>query len=402
VSQSLGSVKPKQSSSSNSQFPFLDLQAQFSGIKDEIMAALDRVMDSQHFILGPEVAAFEAEVATCLGTKTAVGCASGSDALLLALMALGVEAGDEVITTPFTFVATAGAIARLGARPVFVDIDPHTYNIDVKQIENAISARTRALMPVHLFGLAADMEPIMRIANERGLTVIEDAAQAIGARYKQHLAGNMGAVGCFSFFPSKNLGGVGDGGLMTSNDPALAGRLKLLRAHGSREKYRYEILGVNSRLDAIQAAILRVKLKYLPQWTELRRQHADQYRRLFSRYGLDTVVQVPLDPVDCYHVYNQFTIRVRERDRLREFLTQKGIPTEVYYPLPLHLQPAFAYLGYKAGDFPHAEAASGDVLSLPIYPELSAEQQERVVTTIAHFCNTEARSTSPRSEGVGI
>jgi dTDP-4-amino-4,6-dideoxygalactose transaminase len=367
------------------QFPFLDLKAQFATVRDEVMTAVTRVMQSQHFILGPEVEALEAEVATYLGAPEAVGCASGSDALLLALIALGVQAGDEVVTSPFTFVATAGSIARVGARPVFVDIDPDTYNIDVQQIERAITPRTRAIMPVHLFGLAADMDPILEFASQQGLHVIEDAAQAIGARYRQKPVGVLGTIGCFSFFPSKNLGGAGDGGLITTNDRAIAARLKLLRAHGSHEKYHYDILGTNSRLDALQAAILRVKLQHLDQWTEARRERAERYRTLFAAYKLESHVRCPVEPKGFFHVYNQFTIRVKARDELCEFLKQDGIPTEIYYPAPLHLQPAFEYLNHRRGDFPRSETASREVLALPVYPELSYEQQVLVVSTIARF-----------------
>jgi len=369
----------------NRSFPFLDLRAQFSQIKEEITEAIDRVLRSQQFILGPEVEAFEANMAEALAMKTAMGCASGSDALLLALLALDVGVGDEVITTPFTFVATAGAIARIGAKPVFVDIDDDTYNIDVTRIEDVITARTRAIMPVHLFGLASDMDLMLKVADRHGLKVVEDAAQAIGSRYKGRSVGSIGAVGCFSFFPSKNLGAAGDGGLLTTADPIIEDRLRLLRAHGSRERYRYEILGVNSRLDAIQAAILGVKLKYLPQWTEARRAHARAYHDLFAHYGLKPMVALPVEPSGYYHVYNQFTIRVQERDRLRRYLQDHGIPTEIYYSVPLHLQPAFRYLGLAQGSFPRSESASQKVLALPIYPEMSPEQQESVVSTIAEF-----------------
>ena len=357
-------------------FPFLDLKAQFSPIREEILAAVTRVLESQHFILGPEVSAFEQEAASYLGCKYAVGCASGSDALMLALMALGIGQGDEVITVPFTFVATAGSIARLGATPVFVDIDGDTYNIDPATLEAAITVRTKAIMPVHLFGLAAEMDGILEVARCHGLPVIEDAAQAIGAEYKGKKVGNFGVMSCFSFFPSKNLGGAGDGGLITTDDAQLAQRLKLLRAHGSRSKYEYEILGVNSRLDAIQAAILRIKLTYLDEWTESRRRNAVRYRELASQFGLDARIGLPAERVGYKHVYNQFTIRAKQRDDLREFLRSNGIPTEIYYPFPLHLQPAFAGLGYKLRSMPASETASVEVLSLPIFPELSGEQQE--------------------------
>ncbi len=365
--------------------PFLDLGAQFNTIKDEIMQAVARVMESQRFILGPEVQALEREVAAYVGTRAAIGCASGSDALLLALMALGVGPGDEVVTTPFTFVATIGSIARLRATPVLVDIEPETFNIDPSLLQKAITSRTRALMPVHLFGLMADMDPILEIGKTHGAAVIEDAAQAIGSKYKSHQAGSMGAIGCFSFFPSKNLGGAGDGGMMTTNDPMLADRLRVLRTHGSRSRYSYELIGVNSRLDALQAAVLRVKLPLLDGWAEGRRLNAERYRRLFKEFGLNQHVTIPSSPEGCYHVYNQFTIRTPERDELRDFLRRRGIPTEVYYPSPLHLQPAFEYLGYKAGQLPRAEAASREVVSLPIYPELKEQHQIAIVEAIAAF-----------------
>ncbi len=365
--------------------PFLDLKAQYAGIRDSIVAAVVRVLDSQYFVLGPEVKALETEIAEYLGAKHAIGCASGSDALLLALMALGIGAGDEVITTPFTFVATAGSIARLGARPVFVDIDPVTYNIDPAKLEAAITPRTKAIIPVHLFGLAAELDAISAIANKWGLPVIEDAAQAIGARYRDKMAGAISTIGCFSFFPSKNLGGGGDGGLITTNDDAIAERLRLLHVHGSRSRYEYVLVGVNSRLDALQAAILRVKLPYLDQWAEGRRRNADTYQKLFAQRGLRTHITLPLEPAHCYHVYNQFTIRTERRDGLREHLRLAGIPSEIYYPFPLHTQQAFASLGYKAGDFPEAENAGAQVLSLPIYPELHLEQQIAVVDAIAEF-----------------
>lgn len=366
-------------------FPFLDLQAQFAELRDEIMAAIAEVMESQQFILGPEVDAFEREVAASIGVRTAISCASGSDALLLALMALGIGHGDEVITTPFTFVATAGAIARLGARPVFVDIAPGTFNIDPTLVRAAVSERTRAIIPVHLFGLAADCQKIEETAKELNLPIVEDAAQAIGARYKGSSAGKLGTIACFSFFPSKNLGGAGDGGMLTTEDPQLETKLRALRAHGGLRKYHYDILGTNSRLDAIQAAILRIKLPYLDKWTRKRRENAERYRQMFAQRGLTELIALPTEPAGYYHVYNQFTIRCGKRDALREFLRDNGIPSEVYYPLPLHLQPAFEYLRHKPGAFPASESASRDVLSLPIYPELRAEHQAAVVDSVARF-----------------
>jgi dTDP-4-amino-4,6-dideoxygalactose transaminase len=366
-------------------FPFLDLKAQFAAIREEIMRAITDVMEESQFIMGPQIKSFESQMAAYVGTRAAVSCASGSDALLLALLALEIGPGDEVITTPFTFVATAGSVARTGAKPVFADIDPGTFNIDPNSIGALLTKRTRAIMPVHLFGLAADLEPILQVAKERNLAVIEDAAQAIGARYHGNQVGTLGTIGCFSFFPSKNLGGAGDGGMLTTNDAALADRLRLLRVHGSSQRYHYKILGTNSRLDTIQAAILQVKLAHLAEWSEARRQKAERYRTLFSEMELDKTVKVPLVPADCVHVYHQFVLRCSRRDELREFLRSSGIPTEIYYPMPLHLQPAFAYLNYRPGQLPESEAASREVLALPIYPELKEEHQVAVVQAIANF-----------------
>jgi dTDP-4-amino-4,6-dideoxygalactose transaminase len=367
------------------QLPFLDLKAQFARIRGEVMQAVEKVLEDQHFILGPEVNKLEADIAQLVGTQFAIGCASGSDALVLALMALNVSGGDEVITTPFTFGATAGAIARLQARPVFVDIDPETYNIDAKKIAEAISPRTRAIIPVHLFGLAADMEPIRETARTHNLAIIEDAAQAIGSWYQGRPVGSLGTMACFSFFPSKNLGCAGDGGMVTTSSADLADRLKMLRVHGCRQKYQYAVVGMNSRLDALQAAILRVKLRYLDTWTDERQRNAARYRKLFAELGLTKWVRVPEDPSNCVHVYNQFVIRTRERDKLREHLRQSGIPTEIYYPSPLHLECAYTYLGYKRGDFPEAEAACRQTLALPIFSELTEEQQRAVVEAVASF-----------------
>jgi dTDP-4-amino-4,6-dideoxygalactose transaminase len=366
-------------------FPFLDLKAQYASIRQEVLDAVTRVLESQHFILGPEVEALEKEVCLLTNSSHAVACASGSDALILALLALEIGRGDEVITTPFTFVASAGSIARVGAKPVFVDIDPETFNISSKAIKRALTPRTKAIMPVHLFGLSADMNEINEIAVGQRIAVIEDAAQAISARYEGRAVGSLGVMGCFSFFPSKNLGGAGDGGLVTTQDAALAERLRLLRVHGARKKYEYELLGMNSRLDALQAAILRVKLRHLEQWTAERRRNAERYRELFHEFRLESMIRSPLTPPSFAHIYNQFTIRVRERDALCEHLQTRGIPTEIYYPKPLHLQKAFAYLGHKLGDYPVSEAASSEVVSLPIYPELTEEQQRAVVAAIADF-----------------
>lgn len=364
---------------------FLDLKAQHATIEKEVVEAVSRVLETQHFIMGDEVTAFESEIAAFLQVPNAIGCASGSDALLLALLASEIGPGDEVITTPFTFVATAGAVARTGAKVVFVDIDPRTYNIDPEAVSRAVTSRTRAIIPVHLFGLPANLDPIVKLASEKKLAVVEDAAQAIGSRYKGKQVGSIGTYGCFSFFPSKNLGCAGDGGLVTATDPALAKRLRLLRVHGSPKKYQYEIIGFNSRLDALQAAILRVKLKHLNEWTEGRRANAANYVKLFQGHGLGSHIQWPVEPDGYYHVYNQFVIRSPRRDALRDHLNKAGIPTDIYYPSPLHVQPAFAYLGYREGDFPNAEVASREVLALPIYPELGSEAQETVVHEIAEF-----------------
>jgi dTDP-4-amino-4,6-dideoxygalactose transaminase len=366
-------------------FPFLDLRAQFVTIRGDVMEAVTRVMESQHFILGPEVSAFEREVGAYIGCTQAIGCASGSDALVLALMALDVGRGDEVISPPFTFVATAGSVARLGATPIFADIDPVTYNIDPAKLEALITPRTKAIIVVHLFGLAADMDRIMAVADKHHVPVIEDAAQAIGAAYKGVQVGTRGAIGCFSFFPSKNLGGAGDGGLVTTESESLADALRVMRTHGSRTKYDYERLGFNSRLDALQAAILRVKLRHLERWTDGRRRNAEIYRKLFAEQQLLSKVVLPIEPAGYKHIYNQFTIRVTQRDALKRHLQNSGIPTEIYYPHALHLQPAFSELGHRPGDFPEAERACAEVLSLPIYPELSMQHLRRVVSNIAAF-----------------
>jgi dTDP-4-amino-4,6-dideoxygalactose transaminase len=366
-------------------FPFLDLKAEYALMKDDIRAAVDKVLESQQFIMGPEVKQLETAIAAHIGSRFAIGCASGSDALLLPLMALGVNSGDEVITPPFTFVATAGSIARLKAKPVFVDIDRETYNLDPTLLEAAITSRTKAIMPVHLFGLPAEMDKINQIARAHRLPVIEDAAQSIGARYHDQYVGSMGACGCFSFFPSKNLGGAGDGGMITTSDAELAERISVLRDHGSRKKYHYDLLGMNSRLDSLQAAILLVKFKHLDAFSEARWRNADRYRQLFRQAGLDKLVALPVEPPGLHHVYNQFVICVPERDQLREHLRNCGIPTEIYYPSPLHLQPAFADLGYRAGDFPQSEEASQQVLALPVFPQMTEEQQKMVVDGIEQF-----------------
>ncbi len=373
--------------------PLLDLKAQYASIRDEMHDAVDRVLESQFFILGPEVQALEAEVAEYSHCQYGIGVSSGTDALLVALMAIGVGPGDEVITTPYTFFATAGCIARLGARPVFVDIDPDTYNIDPRRIPGAITPHTRAILPVHLFGQMADMTAIMEIANEHGLKVIEDAAQAIGSELEGHRAGSIGDLGCFSFYPSKNLGGVGDGGMVVTNDAALADSVRLLRGHGARPKYYHQVVGGNFRLDAIQAAVLRVKLRHLDHWTAARQRNADVYRRLFREANLvvDTLggdapgIILPVDRGHGRHIYNQFVIRAPQRDALQAHLKAAGIGTEVYYPVSLHLQACFADLGYQPGDLAQSEAAALQSLALPIYPELTEELQRIVVDAIREF-----------------
>jgi dTDP-4-amino-4,6-dideoxygalactose transaminase len=353
--------------------PLLDLKTQYSTIRSDIRAAIERVVESQHFILGPEVEGLEQEIAAFCNARSAIGVSSGTDALLAALMAIGIGPGDDVITTTYSFFATAGVIARLGARPVFVDVDPKTFNLDSTKIEKKITSRTKAIMPVHLFGQCAGMGPIMEIARAKGIYVIEDAAQAIGAHDETGKgAGTIGHIGCFSFFPSKNLGAFGDGGMVITNDQKLAQIVKVLRVHGG-----------NFRLDALQAAVLRVKLKHLNEWTKMRRTNAKRYRALLSDRALSQCVSAPEDSAG--HIYNQFVARFPDRDRLRSFLREKGVETEVYYPAPLHLQECFRDLGYQTGDFPQAEAAARESLALPIYPEISEEQQEYVVEKIREF-----------------
>lgn len=363
--------------------PLLDLKAQYAALRDEIHAAMDRVIESQYFILGPEVEALEREVAAYSHCKYGIGVSSGTDALLVALMAIDLQPGDEVITTPYTFFATAGSIARLGGRPVFVDIDPRTYNIDPAGIEAAITSRTKAIMPVHLFGQMADMDPIMAIAERHGLFVIEDAAQAIGAEYKGRRAGSIGHLGCFSFFPSKNLGGFGDGGMVVTNDAALADKVKLLRGHGARPKYYHKVVGGNFRLDALQAAVLRVKLRYLDEWTAARQHNAERYRQMFAAAGVE--VGLPYDAGFGRHIYNQFVIRSERRDALMAHLKAQQIGTEIYYPVPMHLQECFADLGYRAGNFPASERAAEETLAIPVYPELEERAQQAVVEVIQRF-----------------
>jgi len=363
--------------------PLLDLQAQYRPIRAELLAAIERVCDSQRFILGPEVEALEVELARALNAPQAIAMSSGTDALLAALMALGVGPKDEVVTTTYSFFATAGCVSRLGATPVFVDILPDTFNIDPAAVRAALTPRTRAVVPVHLYGLCADMDPIVEAAAAAGVPIVEDAAQAIGACYRGRQAGSFGVLACYSFFPSKNLGAFGDGGLVTSLDATLGREVALLRNHGAEPKYLHQRIGGNFRLDALQAAVLRVKLPHLPAWTAGRRANAARYRALFAPLEAEGLVTLPIEPVGYHHIYNQFVIRLPDRDRVRAELTARGIGTEVYYPVPFHLQECFADLGYARGAFPHAEQAAATSLALPIYAELTESQQATVVAEIA-------------------
>ena len=382
--------------------PLLDLKAQYAQIRAEVLPVIESVCASQHFILGEHVRAFEAEVAQYCGSSAGIGVSSGTDALLLALMAFGIGAGDEVITSPFTFFATAGTIARTGARPVFCDIDPETFNISAAAVESFIErqcrvdqgvlvnrwsgGRIRALMPVHLYGQSADMDALVRIARAYGLRIIEDAAQAIGTEYSDGTrVGSIGDIGCFSFFPSKNLGAFGDAGLCTTNDPDLAEHMRVLRVHGGKPKYFHAFIGGNFRIDELQAAILRVKLKHLDAWTESRQRNAAYYSAAFERAGLAPHIVTPRAPATGRHIFNQYAIRAERRDELRAALTERGIGTEIYYPVPLHLQQCFAHLGYQQGDFPESERAAAETLALPVYPELSEAQLAHVVAAVAEF-----------------
>jgi dTDP-4-amino-4,6-dideoxygalactose transaminase len=365
--------------------PLLDLQAQYAPIRDEVLAAMTRVCDSQRFIMGPEITALEREMSALIGVNHAVAVSSGTDALLLALMALGIGPGDEVITTTYSFFATAGSIVRVGATPVLVDIDPVSYNIDVAAIEARLTPRTKAIMPVHLYGQCADMDPIMAIAERAGVAVIEDAAQAIGASYKGRPAGAIGTAGCFSFFPSKNLGAFGDAGLLTTNDAALARRAELLRNHGMEPKYYHHMVGGNFRMDALQAAVLRVKAPHLAGWTDARRRNASRYADLFGATAAAGLITLPVEGAGLHHIYNQFVIRVPRRDDLKAFLDARGIGNEIYYPVPFHLQPCFQDLGHARGDCPHAEQAADETIAIPIYSELTLDQQRLVADTIAEF-----------------
>ena len=366
--------------------PLLDLAEQNQTLRPEIEAALGRVLDTNGFILGAEVAALEKELAAYCGTKYAIGCASGTDALLLALMAFDIKNGDEVITTPYSFFATVSSITRLGATPVFVDIDPNTYNLDVSQIEAKITEKTKAIQPVHLYGQCAEMSELRELSAKYNIPLVEDAAQAIGAEFEGKRAGAMSEIGCFSFYPSKNLGGMGDGGFLTTDDDALAEKLFALRVHGSIERYHHKWVGINSRLDGFQGAVLRVKLPHLDSWTEKRQSNAEYYRQLFTDAGLTEQITLPFERENVRHIYNQFVIHVPgRRDELKEFLAENEIGTDVYYPVSLHLQECFESLGYEEGDFPESERASRETLALPIFPELKRGQQEFVVAKIAEF-----------------
>ncbi|MFA0887675.1 MAG: DegT/DnrJ/EryC1/StrS family aminotransferase [Synergistales bacterium] len=369
--------------------PTLDLKRNYARVKNEIREAVDKVLESQHFILGPEVKAFEAEVASNIGVPHAIGCASGTDALVLSLMALGIGPGDEVITTPFSFFATASCITRVGARPVFVDIDPDTYNFNVDQVLEKITPKTKAVIPVHLFGQMVPLEILAPSLKARGIALVEDTAQAFGACRQAgpeiQRAGGVGDMGCISFFPTKNLGAYGDAGMITSTRDDLAVSLRSLRVHGSTETYFHDTVGLNSRLDEIQAAILRVRLRHLQEWNEERRQAAARYALLFREFDLLEQVRPPLEAPGNTHIYHQYVIRCERRDALQTHLESEGISTRVYYPLCLHLQPCFSNLGYKEGEFPEAEALSRDCLALPIFPELKAEEQEWLVSSMAGF-----------------
>jgi len=363
------------------QVPLLDLKAQYATIRNEVLASVSEVLESQRCIGGPKVAELEEKIAALSGCRYAVGTSSGTDAILNSLMSLDIGPGDEVITTPFTFFATVGCIVRAGARPVFVDIDPRTFNIKAELIELAITEKTKAIMPVHLFGQMADMDPIMEIANRYNLAVIEDAAQSITSTYKGKKAGSIGTVGCFSFFPSKNLGGAGDSGMVVTNDEQLYNRMKIMRDHGANPKYYHKYVGGNFRLDPIQAAVLLVKLPHLDEWSQARRRNAAFYDEKFA----GTVVKTPYISPDCVSIYNQYVIRVSKRDQLLAYLREKGVGCEIYYPHPMHLQECFRHLGGKCGDFPEAEKAAGEVLAIPIYPELTDQMKDYVAETIISF-----------------
>jgi dTDP-4-amino-4,6-dideoxygalactose transaminase len=366
----------------------LNLAAQYKGLRKEILSTVKEVCDSQHYILGPHGAALEKDVAAYCGAEFGVGVASGTDALLLALMALGIGPGDKVITTPYSFFATVSAIARVGAEPVFADIDPQTYNIDASKVEKILKKGKKgikAIMPVHLYGQPADMEALMALSRKYGVKIVEDAAQAIGAEYDGRRVGSIGHVGCLSFYPTKNLGGAGDGGMVTTNDKRTAEMVGMLRVHGSRDRYHHLYVGINSRLDELQAAILRVKLKRLDSWGEARIRNAARYDSLLKKAGLDAKIQLPAIAGKCKSVYNQYVIRAPKRDELKDFLGKKGIGTAIYYPLSLHMQECFKLYGYKKGDMPESERAALETLALPIYPELKPAEQKYVVDSMAEF-----------------
>jgi dTDP-4-amino-4,6-dideoxygalactose transaminase len=388
------SISKQRPVASEAGVPLLDLGRQYAAIREEILAAVERVCSSQHFILGAEVEALERELAAFTGASQAVGCASGTDALWLALTAVGVHPGDSVITTAFSFFASASAIVRAGGQPVFVDVDPHTLNLDPHQVEAHLragkSTRLRALLPVHLYGQCADMDALRQLADEFQVAIVEDAAQAIGARWRDARAGSIGALATFSFYPSKNLSAYGDAGLVTTNHAEFADHMRRLRNHGSPQRYLHEEVGWNCRLDAIQAAVLRVKLPHVETWNRKRREHAAAYDLLLTQSGLisatgDSPVRVLTRSPHAQHVYHQYVIRAQRRDQLRQFLTDRKIGTEIYYPIPLHLQPVFAYLGYREGDLPESERAAREVLALPMFPELTDEEQQWVVESIAEF-----------------
>lgn len=368
--------------------PFIDLVPQFNALSTEIMSAVEKVFSEQKFILGDEVSGLETEIASYCDARHAIGCNSGTDALIIALQALGIGEGDEVITTPFSFFATASSICRVGATPVFVDIDPESFNLDAHAVEEAITPRTKAIMPVHLFGQCCDMDSLWRLAQKHDLEIVEDACQAIGAEYQGRRAGVLGTVGCFSFFPTKNLGGAGDGGMMTTDDPEVAQRLKCLRVHGDVGQYEHIEVGMNSRLDALQAAVLRIKLKYLEQWTHARQQNAVRYGEMFREEGVVDTIVLPKTGPNRRHVFNQYCVRVRHghRDHLQQQLKARKIGCAVYYPKPLHLQTCFKHLGYRPGQFPQAEAASREVLALPSYPELPLADQAHIANSVAEVC----------------
>ncbi len=378
-----------------SDIPMLDLSRQYAGLRSEVLAAITRVCDSQRYILGEEVVAFEREFAALCTTSEAVGCASGTEALWLALVAAGIGPGDAVITTPFSFFATASSILRAGAKPVFADIDPETLNLDVASVEARLKAScpgAKAIMPVHLYGQCADMDGIERVGNEFKLQIVEDAAQAVGATWNGRRAGSLGAAAAFSFYPTKNLSAFGDAGAVTTDDPKLAEHMRSLRNHGGKQRYYHDEIGWNSRLDAIQAAVLRVKMPHLHTWNEARHERARAYGRLLSSAGLTKTGANSAAPVTllktlpgAYHIYHQYVIRVRDRDKLRAFLGQRGVGSEIYYPIPLHLQKCFSYLGYSVGDLPESERAAQDVLALPMFAELEEDEQRAVVEAIAEF-----------------